>query len=75
MQPLLFNIPNMPKLLTEDEATVEFERLEKDKVWHPVFLVQDKDNGKYFVSRIFKRVTVESYKNFKIVKSTETNNN
>jgi len=75
MQPVLFDI-GKPKLksLPLEEVEKEFEAMAKDKLCLPVFLLQDVECGRYFTSRNFSRKTIESYKNFKIIKSTDKTN-
>lgn len=49
------------------EAKKEYELAIKNRDLYPVFLVADLKNKTYFVSRFFKRESVECYNNFLIL--------
>lgn len=76
MEPVLFDIPAQTKYKIKSlyEAEKEFEKLSREKNFNNVFLVENTNTKNYFVSIVFKRSTVESYKNLKIIKSNDTLN-
>lgn len=51
-----------------DKANKEYEQAIKNKDLHPVFLVANKKDKTYFVSRFFSRQMIESYYTFRIIK-------
>jgi len=75
----LFPLPETTKKLPElkilQEAEKEFNQAKLNKDLHPVFLVKDEKRNGYFVTRFSQRKSIASYENFKVILSTETNNN